>query len=404
LPVWQEAVKEYVDSGELVAIGVVQEQHPDRTRLYRQWRQLKWPIFVDSLNTIGHINVVPVPVALDEAGLVVDADFRPAELDEFMKHANNETPFPKTFNIASPPSMELIMASLANDPSFDIFLAMGTAYFHSGDVRDLDTAVFALQEAASMEPDNDDVQFRLGTTLRRRSETRFRKPGDQQAAVDHWTKALDADPNHYIRRRRLQQYGPRLDKPYNFYFWVEEARKDIRARGEEPVELTAEPMGSEIAAPQKAGQPTEISKRERPDKDNQIVRDEKNLVIIEGLVTPSRVQAGKRVRGRMTFRLNEKTEPWWNNEADDLTMWLDLPEGLTLVEGSLDFPNPETPETQELRQVEFEIGIGDSLPAGTHQIPGFALYYVCEDEGGVCRFLRQDFSLTVTVDASATAL
>ena len=78
-------MKPYVESGELIALGVVQEQHPDRTRLYRQWRQLDWPIFVDSMNTIDHVTVVPIPMAIDESGIVVDAEFGPKELDAFMK-------------------------------------------------------------------------------------------------------------------------------------------------------------------------------------------------------------------------------------------------------------------------------------------------------------------------------
>ena len=70
-------------------MGVVQEQHPDRAKLYRQWRKLGWPIYVDSLNLLG-LSAVPVPVALDESGIVrvsrpnprtfvrdfIDADFQ----------------------------------------------------------------------------------------------------------------------------------------------------------------------------------------------------------------------------------------------------------------------------------------------------------------------------------------
>ena len=58
-----------------------------------------------------------------------------------------------------------------------------------------------------------------------------------QRAIDAWGQALAIDPNHYIWRRRIQQYGPRLIKPYPFYDWVEQAAREIRARGETPVEL-----------------------------------------------------------------------------------------------------------------------------------------------------------------------
>ena len=48
LPVWQRAVQPHIDSGALVVIGVVQDQHADRVALYKQWRKLGWPIFVDA--------------------------------------------------------------------------------------------------------------------------------------------------------------------------------------------------------------------------------------------------------------------------------------------------------------------------------------------------------------------
>ena len=65
---------------------------------------------------------------------------------------------------------------------------------------------------------------------------------------------------------------------------------------------------------------------------------------------------------------------------------------------------PETPETQELRHLEFEAQVGDSFETGAHEIPGYALYYVCEDEAGVCYFLRQDFTIGFTVAAAAAPL
>jgi len=64
---------------------------------------------------------------------------------------------------------------------------------------------------------------------------------DFEKALKHWQIALDMNPSQYIWRRRIQQYGPRLDKPYSFYDWITQARKDILKRGETPVELNAEP-------------------------------------------------------------------------------------------------------------------------------------------------------------------
>ena len=82
-----------------------------------------------------------------------------------------------------------------------------------------------------------------------RHESSGRRPGDFQAAVDAWGRALELDPNQYIWRRRIEQYGPRLSKPYAFYDWVAQARAEISGRGETPIPLAVEPYGSELAGP-----------------------------------------------------------------------------------------------------------------------------------------------------------
>jgi hypothetical protein len=91
--------------------------------------------------------------------------------------------------------------------------------------------------------------FRLGVAHRIRHESARRKPGDFQAAVDAWGPALALDPSQYIWRRRIEQYGPRLAKPYAFYDWIEQARAEIARRGEAPIPLTVEPYCSELAGP-----------------------------------------------------------------------------------------------------------------------------------------------------------
>ena len=44
MPVWHELTKEARKAGELVLLGVIQEQHPDRCRLFAQWKGFDWPI------------------------------------------------------------------------------------------------------------------------------------------------------------------------------------------------------------------------------------------------------------------------------------------------------------------------------------------------------------------------
>lgn len=399
---WQKAVKPHVDAGEMVAIGVVQEQHPDRTRLYRQWRELDWPLFVDSMNTLEHITVVPVPVAINEAGIVVHDRFKPDQLEEFLR---TEWELP----IISPDYnriMETEPPEIAPDDNATAseWHTYGREVFNLGDANEIDSVIDALQTAAKLDTDNGPIQFSLGTALRRRYEGPNRKPNDNQRAAEHWGLALDANPNHYIYRRRLQQYGPRLDKPYNFYFWVQQARADILKRGEEPVALTAEPMGSEIAQPERNASETGVAALANPDSNARIARDTAGLVQIEPLVTPQSVRPGHRLRARITYRLNPDSNPWWNNEADQVLTWVDVPDGFTLTENALAHPVPDEPETQELRQVEIEFEIAESQSEGDVTIPAYALYYVCEDAGGVCYYLRQDFDLRFEIDEEAPTL
>ncbi len=56
-------------SGDVQMLGIVQEQHPDRARLFMQWKQMDWPVMVDSLNLLN-VSVVPITLLIDERGIV----------------------------------------------------------------------------------------------------------------------------------------------------------------------------------------------------------------------------------------------------------------------------------------------------------------------------------------------
>ena len=69
----------------------------------------------------------------------------------------------------------------------------------------------------------------------------------------------------------MQQYGPRLDKPYAFYDWIDAARSELLARGETPIPLKVEPSGAEIAKPIKDGN-FEVTPASMPDPDGRVQR------------------------------------------------------------------------------------------------------------------------------------
>ena len=273
-------------------------------------------------------------------------------------------------------------------------------FLYDGKEDAMDRAIKAYLQAIQANPKDAKAHFRLGVAYRQRYDSPRREPDDAQKAVASWGHALSLRPNWYIWRRRIQQYGPRLDKPYNFFFWVEEARKTILARGEKPVELISEPMGSEIAPPSRgaAGKNPVIPD---PDPKARITRDPGRYVGVETAVTPALVRPGHRVRVRVTFRLNESAKPWWNNESDPLTLTLRLPPGIQVVEGTFTYPAPREAETQELRVMEFDAAIAESTKPATLVIPGYAAYGVCEDVSGVCMYRRQDLKISVRVDARA---
>lgn len=363
---WREVTDPYVKAGKLTVIGVVQEQHADRARLYKQWKKLEWPIFIDAYN-VRDLEAVPVPVGVDESGIVrFTGSVTNEEIRKFV-----ETDFGKR---------EVPVTAVEPLPA------------------DLEAAVAA-------DPKDARAHFRLGVALRARADSPDRKSGNAQRAVEEWGIALGLRPNQYIWRRRLQQNGPRLDKPYDFYFWVDQARKDILARGEKPVELVAEPAGSEIAPPSPAGGASPAAAAiPDPDPAGRIVRDAARIATIEPVVTPSRVRPGERIRARVSFRIDPAAKAHWNNEAEPLVLSIRLPKGVTLVEGSFSWPAPARAESDEPRILEFEAAVGGAVAAGKLPISGYALYAICEDKDGVCRFVRQDLEFTVQVDPGAIKL
>jgi hypothetical protein len=203
------------------------------------------------------------------------------------------------------------------------------------------------------------------------------------------------EPNQYIWRRRIEQYGPRLTKPYPFYDWVEKAAREIRARGDKPVELRELPTGSELAGPSRDFDTKELEVKP-PDPERRIARDVESLILADVTVVPPRVKAGQTVRVHVTLRPNNHLKAHWNNEAEPLRLWIDSPPDWTIQPQLLTWPHVEKPENSEPRHLEFEV----RTPAdtnGTFKLPAYALYYVCEDKGGTCLFLRKDIPVTVTM-------
>jgi hypothetical protein len=396
VPVWHESSKQWVTDGKIVLLGVTQEQHPERCRLFAQWKQFGWPILHDPINVLGS-NAVPIVLALDEHGIIRATRPDPKTLEaEFLNKtfADDATNKPETPTPSHPPKFDDLRAVCESAKSAAAWRHYGDALALWGEDKQLSTAINVYREAVKMDPKDGDARFRMGVCLRRRFETSAREAGDFASAVEAWETALELDPNKYVWRRRIQQYGPRLDKPYAFYDWVPDAEGDIRKRRDTPVVLPVRPDGSEIAQPLKAFA-TQQEVPKNPDPQGRIDRD-KGSVTCEVVVVPTSVKPGQSARIHLTFRLAPKSSDHWNNEADPLRVWIESPDGVTVSERLVEADKSKLATSTEVRTVGFEVQIPKDA-SSTIRIPMYALYHLCDDVGGECRFLRLDATVDVNV-------
>lgn len=381
VPGWHEATRRWQEEGELQMVGIIQEQHPDRARLFMQWKEMGWPILVDSLDLL-ETTVVPNTLLIDEYGVIRQIQPVRDDLD-----ALRESFLDATFD---PPARA---GSDALPEMSDAAAAAVERYLWDADDRD--AVIAAFEDAMAADPEHGYTLFRTGVAYRWRHDSDVGRPGDFQRAVNYWERALDTDPNNYIWRRRIQQYGPRLEKPYSFYDWVSVARREIAGRGEEPVPLVVEPGGAELAEPQRAF--AADTSAEPPALDDRIYRDDGRYVRVEATMVPGTIEPGASARAHVSFVPNDAIKAHWNNEVDDLVFWIDAPEGWQLERRVVTVPNPPATVSNEVRKVEIEIRVPDDA-AGRYTLPAYALYYVCEDVNGVCLYRRRDVTLTIEVD------
>jgi len=382
VPGWHEATKDLQGAGDLQMVGIIQEQHPDRARLFMQWKEMGWPILIDSLDLL-ETTVVPMTLLIDEHGVIRKIQ-PPRDRLDALRGDFLDVVFeaPDAAVDGSLPDM--------NDEAAEAV----SAYLWDS-TADPDAVIAAFEGAVDADPDHGYTLFRTGVAYRWRYDSEASQPGDFQRAVHFWERALSVDPNNYIWRRRIQQYGPRLAKPYSFYDWVATARRDVTERGGQPATLIVEPGGAEFAQPQRAFTVDEAA-LEPPEIDDRIYRDHGEYVDVEATVVPSAIAPGASTRAHVSFVPDEAIKAHWNNEVDDLIFWVEVPAGWQLDRRAVTVPNPPETVSNETRKVELEIKASDDA-SGRYELPGYALYYVCEDVNGICMYRRQDVSLVVDV-------
>ncbi len=392
MPVWHEATAPWRADGRLVVVGVVQEQHRERCRLYAQWRGFDWPILWDPLNLTG-ARAVPSFLGIDEHGVVRWNAPRPDGFAE--RFLDVEFDPPAGGNAVAPPP---VSRTLLADPARGGMLGpvhAAHARLLWGGPAELDGAIAVLEDDLDDPLRDPRAWFRLGVAYRLRVDSPARRPGDFQRALDAWGRALARDPDQYVWRRRIQQYGPRLDKPYPFYGWVAEARAAIAARGETPVELTVPLTGSERAG---APPPAEADPAPavEPDPEGRVRRDPADWLVVETAV--ARDTGGERggARVHVTLRPREGAGRAWNNEGEPLTLWVDAPEGWTASPRLVVAPGAAAATSREARTLDFEVA---GPPGARAELGAHALYSVCEEETGRCTYVRRDLRLAVDLAA-----
>ncbi len=334
MPGWHAKTKNLVAEGKLKVAGIVQEQHPNRAMLYMQWQQMDWPVLADPFNELG-IKVVPITLLIDQHGIIRFKNPKESDLKEFLA------------------------ASYDHDAAKLKTPAARTGY----------------------------SDFKKGVTFRQRFDSPERQPDDFENAVRFWEKALALDPDQYIWRRRIQQYGPRLDKPYSFYDWVTQAREEIIARGDIPHPLTAEPSGSEFARP--ARRIAESAALAHPDPNGKVSRDLLPLVAMHPVVVPSTKGDGGAVRIHIQLTPRAENDIHWSDDVGPVQFFLEPDSPVTIHDLSA-----SAPAATGKRTLEFELRPKDgaSLP---ESFRGAAFYYICEGAEGACRFLRNDIVISL---------
>lgn len=367
-------------------LGVIQEQHPERCQLFAQWQQFDWTILHDPINQLRN-RAVPIVVAIDEAGRVVDTGLAASEYKNFLDREPAILQ-PKDTAASGAPGPSSPTSAAAWERAAD------KKVLWSGPEQ-LGAAIDEYRRAIELDPQRASAYFGLGVAYRMRYDSPLSMPTDFQAAVQAWGQALELDPNHYIYRRRIQQYGPRLDKPYPFYDWVEQAELEVRERGETPVALAVRPSGAEIAQPSRTVESANAGLTE-PDPRDRINQDAAGFIDISAVVVPGKIEPGE--AGRVHLRLAPADQAHWNNEFEPLKVWMDSPAGWTIEKQLWEPKQPPVVESNETRSFEFEF----RTPTGLSQeaenpvrLTGYALYSICEEIGGQCLYLRQDFEIPI---------
>ena len=389
---WHDRLETHQQQGRIQVLGIIQEQHPDRCRLFMQWKRMDWPVLVDSLNLL-QVSAVPHTLLIDAEGVIQAINPKPQALELFLNA--EEIPM-KTRDQKTPatmiPSLDRLEDLARLEDGMDAWATYARALFLWGGDARLPEVIRAYQRALERGTDDGWLHFRMGVAYRRLFDLSGSQMSSFRHAVRHWQMALERDPNQYIWRRRIQQYGPRLDKPYAFYDWVGQARMEVLQRGGQPHALRVEPSGAEFALPLRVGQ-TNTNKDKEPDPLDKVFRAEKGDMVLEKTVVASTGDGMKALRVHFSMLPAPRKEMYWNNEAEPLMVWIHPARGWSGGGQLLIHASPPEVTDRKPRHLEFELE--QSMTNAADTISGYALYNVCESVNGICLYRREDFTINL---------
>jgi hypothetical protein len=103
---------------------------------------------------------------------------------------------------------------------------------------------------------------------------------------------------------------------------------------------------------------------------------------------PARVHVG--------LQPNVARDAHWNNEAEPLRVWVDVPDGWQVDHQLLEHTNPPLDVSSETRRLDFELRPPKD-ERGEHVLAGYALFNACEGEHGTSVYRRRDFEVRVVI-------
>lgn len=360
MPGWHARTKDLVAEGQLQVYGIAPEQYGDRMALFLQWKELNFPVLMDPLNVLG-VKAVPITLLVDQHGVIRYRNPKAKDLKAFL-----ETDYPEEKRKSSPPLSPQVQKALQA--------------LQSEDIEKVDSALRHLPLRSSSK-ESATTAFQAGV-LSRWIYDHGGSPQSFQTAVEYWQKALTQTPSQYIWRRRIQQYGPRLDKPYPFYDWVRTARQAIKSRGEVPITLQVEPSGSEVALPQRKNEPLKQS-HQHPDPQNKLPSTDQLLNVVTTLI-PHTDDPDK---GRLHLRLTPTQKAHWTSDAQEVQLWLQPKDGKPIfLSDTVTFLEPNQESSSQYRTLEADL-TPSQLQGGAKLV---LFYSLCEEENAICRFLKTE--------------